>query len=206
HMDYLLFFTICVAATFSPGPAVLLTVKNSAVYGVERAVSGIFGNIAAMITMAGLSATGLGVLLLASESLFLFIKMVGGIYLLLLGIKTWRSNKRTLKNYEPQASANNRKMLFREAYLVGVTNPKAIVFYSALFPQFIEVEHSIIPQFILLTLTFTSSSFLALLTYALVTKKLKFWLIKEKVRATFNKVTGGIFIGFGLSLIISNKT
>ncbi|CAK2060580.1 homoserine/homoserine lactone efflux protein [Vibrio crassostreae] len=205
-MDYLLFFTICVAATFSPGPAVLLTVKNSAVYGVERAVSGILGNIAAMITMAGLSATGLGVLLLASESLFLFIKMVGGIYLLLLGIKTWRSNKRTLKNYEPQASANNRKMLFREAYLVGVTNPKAIVFYSALFPQFIEVEHSIIPQFILLTLTFTSSSFLALLTYALVTKKLKFWLIKEKVRATFNKVTGGIFIGFGLSLIISNKT
>nr|AKN39884.1 Homoserine/homoserine lactone efflux protein [Vibrio tasmaniensis] len=205
-MDYLIFFTICVAATFSPGPAVLLTVKNSAVYGVERAVSGILGNIAAMITMAGLSATGLGVLLLASESLFLFIKMVGGIYLLLLGIKTWRSNKRTLKNYEPQASANNRKMLFREAYLVGVTNPKAIVFYSALFPQFIEVEHSIIPQFILLTLTFTSSSFLALLTYALVTKKLKFWLIKEKVRATFNKVTGGIFIGFGLSLIISNKT
>ncbi|MEZ9839940.1 LysE family translocator [Vibrio sp. 10N.261.52.C11] len=159
--------------------------KNSAVYGVERAVSGILGNIAAMITMAGLSATGLGVLLLASESLFLFIKMVGGIYLFLLGIKTWRSNKRTLKNYEPQASANNRKILF---------------------PQFIEVEHSIIPQFILLTLTFTSSSFLALLTYALVTKKLKFWLIKEKVRAKFNKVTGGIFIGFGLSLILSNKT
>lgn len=184
----------------------LLTVKNSAVYGVERAISGILGNIAAMITMAGLSATGLGVLLLASESLFLFIKMVGGIYLVFLGIKTWRANKRTFKNYESQASANNRKMLFREAYLVGVTNPKAIVFYSALFPQFIEVEHSIIPQFILLTLTFTSSSFLALLTYALVTKKLKFWLIKEKVRATFNQVTGGIFIGFGLSLIISNKT
>ena len=205
-MDYLLFFTICVVATFTPGPAVLLTVKNSAVYGVERAISGILGNIAAMITMAGLSATGLGVLLLVSESLFLFIKMVGGIYLVFLGIKTWRANKRTFKNYESQASANNRKMLFREAYLVGVTNPKAIVFYSALFPQFIEVEHSIIPQFILLTLTFTSSSFLALLTYALVTKKLKFWLIKEKVRATFNKVTGGIFIGFGLSLIISNKT
>ncbi|CAK2087556.1 homoserine/homoserine lactone efflux protein [Vibrio crassostreae] len=205
-MDYLLFFTICVVATFTPGPAVLLTVKNSAVYGVERAISGILGNIAAMITMAGLSATGLGVLLLASESLFLFIKMVGGIYLVFLGIKTWRANKRTFKNYESQASANNRKMLFREAYLVGVTNPKAIVFYSALFPQFIEVQHSIIPQFILLTLTFTSSSFLALLTYALVTKKLKFWLIKEKVRATFNKVTGGIFIGLGLSLIISNKT
>ncbi|MDH5923914.1 LysE family translocator [Vibrio splendidus] len=205
-MDYLLFFTICVVATFTPGPAVLLTVKNSAVYGVERAISGILGNIAAMITMAGLSATGLGVLLLASESLFLFIKMVGGIYLVFLGIKTWRANKRTFKNYESQASANNRKMLFREAYLVGVTNPKAIVFYSALFPQFIEVQHSIIPQFILLTLTFTSSSFLALLTYALVTKKLKFWLIKEKVRATFNKVTGGIFIGLGLSLIISNNT
>lgn len=205
-MDYLLFFTICVVATFTPGPAVLLTVKNSAVYGVERAISGILGNIAAMITMASLSATGLGVLLLASESLFLFIKMVGGIYLVFLGIKTWRANKRTFKNYESQASANNRKMLFREAYLVGVTNPKAIVFYSALFPQFIEVQHSIIPQFILLTLTFTSSSFLALLTYALVTKKLKFWLIKEKVRATFNKVTGGIFIGLGLSLIISNNT
>ena len=170
-----------------------------------RSVSGILGNVAAMLTMAGLSATGLGVLLLASESLFLFIKMVGGIYLVFLGIKTWRSNKWTVKNHKLQVSTNSRKMLFLEAYLVGVTNPKAIVFYSALFPQFIEVEHSIIPQFILLTLTFTSSSFLALLTYALVTKKLNFWLIKEKVRTTFNKVTGGIFIGFGLSLIISNK-
>ncbi|HDY7993089.1 TPA: LysE family translocator, partial [Vibrio vulnificus] len=57
-----------------------------------------------------------------------------------LGIKTWRSNKWTVKNHKPQVSTNSRKMLFLEAYLVGVTNPKAIVFYSALFPQFIEVE------------------------------------------------------------------
>lgn len=204
-MDYFLFLTICAVATFSPGPAVLLTMKNSAQYGFCLAISGILGNITAMITMSGLSATGVGVLLATSESLFLFIKVFGGIYLVFLGLKTWFSNTPTLVPQKHQVSTPNRKTLFIEAYLVGSTNPKAVIFYSALFPQFIDVEQSMVPQFVFLTLTFASLSFLALLMYALVANQLKVLLVKGKLKTALNKVTGGLLIGLGFSLIVGNK-
>lgn len=91
-MDYLLFLLICIVATFSPGPAVLLAVKNSAVHGLSKAMWGIGGNVAAMITMACLSAAGLGVVISASESLYHSVKILGGLYLIYIGIKTWRSS------------------------------------------------------------------------------------------------------------------
>lgn len=205
-MDYLLFLLICVVATFSPGPAVFLTIKNSATYGVKKAVWGIGGNVAAMVTMASLSAAGLGVVIMASESLYHLIKVLGGIYLLYIGIKTWCTKKRVTGVQSHSNSNVNRYKLFAEAYLVGVTNPKAIVFYTALFPQFIVFEHSVVQQFVSLTLTFALFSFVALLTYALVTDKLRVFLMKEKVSNVFNRVTGGVLVGFGLSLMASNKT
>ncbi len=133
-MDYLLFFTICVVATFSLGPAVLLAIKNSASYGVGRSITGILGNVAAMMTMASLSALGLGAVLAASESLFVVVKIVGSVYLVYLGIKTWLSTLPDTDNLDSSCKEKCNKHLFIEAYLVGITNPKALVFYSALFP------------------------------------------------------------------------
>lgn len=95
----------------------------------------------------------------------------------------------------------SRYKLLGEAYIVGVTNPKAVIFYMALFPQFIAFEHSFAKQFVLLTLTFAFLSFVALSMYAIAANI----LMKEKVSKAFNRATGGIFIGFGLSLITSNK-
>lgn len=205
-MDYLLFFTICVVATFSPGPAVLLAIKNSASYGVGKSIAGILGNVTAMVTMASLSALGLSAILAASESLFVVVKIVGGVYLVYLGIKTWVSTLPDKVSLDSAYQKKSHKYLFIEAYLVGITNPKALVFYSALFPQFIDMENSITQQFTMLTLTFALLSFTALLTYAVIASRLSGWLKRENIRKAFNKVTGGIFVGFGVSLIASNKT
>lgn len=204
-MDYFLFFVICVAATFSPGPAVMLAIKNAASFGIHRALYGIAGNLAAMITMASLSAAGLGALIATSESAFMLIKTVGGIYLVYLGIKTWCTHSSFMHNQTRILGTVKRRKLFFEAYLVGATNPKAIAFYSALFPQFIDVSHPVFGQFLLLTFIFAALSFSALFSYALLANRLKALLTRNKVKQVFNKLTGGVFIGFGVSLLVSQR-
>ncbi|MBD1559995.1 LysE family translocator [Vibrio sp. S9_S30] len=202
-MDYILFLLICLFATFSPGPAVFLAIKNSASYGFSNTIFGILGNVVAMLAMATLSIVGLGAVLVASEAIYQALKLFGGFYLIYIGVKTWRSNN-TLGESK---CINNirRSKLFYEAFFVGITNPKAIIFYTALFPQFITVENSVIPQFITLALTFATMSFIALSTYAVVTNKVRVWLMKEKISKLFNRITGGAFVCFGLSLMSHEK-
>ncbi|WP_432461005.1 LysE family translocator [Agarivorans sp. QJM3NY_25] len=204
-MDYWLFLLLCLAATFSPGPAVLLVVKNAANYGVNYSLSGILGNITAMLCLASLSAAGLGAIILASTLMFTAIKVVGGIYLIYLGLKSWLAS-RTLSlsnDAPPQLDTISRKKLFREAYIVGVSNPKAIAFYTALFPQFIHHDQAMPEQFLLLGGTFALCSFSALLVYALTSKQLSPYLRKQNVSRLFHRITGGVFVGFGLSLLLS---
>lgn len=202
-MDYLLFLLVCLAATLSPGPAVLLTIKNSASYGVLKSLSGIAGNVAAMMTLASMSAAGLSAILLASDLLFSVIKYAGGIYLIYLGIVAWNS-KADIRLADSQ-SAKSRRSLFAEAYFVGVSNPKAIAFYTALFPQFVNTGSPVATQLAILGLTFAGFSFAALLMCSLLTSRVQECLSAERVRSIFHKATGGVFMGFGLSLMMSEK-
>jgi threonine/homoserine/homoserine lactone efflux protein len=205
-MDYLLFLLICFVATFSPGPAVLLVIKNSATYGLKKSVSGIFGNVIAMLSIATLSTAGLGVVIMASEHLYCLIKIIGGSYLIYLGIKAWTSSSKVTDTKLRENTDKRNSQLFLQAYWVGVTNPKAIAFYTALFPQFITMDQPVIPQFFILALTFAVFSFVALFSYALATTKFKNLFLKSNFHQWVNKIAGTIFIMFGISLLSSNKT
>lgn len=204
-MDYLLFLLICLVATFSPGPAVFMVVRNSATYGLHKAMSGILGNVVAMLSMATLSAGGLSVVILTSEYLYLAIKILGGSYLIYLGIKSWRSGKQLINTELSDNSPKSARRIFVESYIVGVTNPKAIAFYTALFPQFISSDQSILPQFAVLSLTFASLSFMALFSYALITTKCAPLFATSRINQVINRVAGTIFIGFGISLLSSRQ-
>lgn len=204
-MDYLLFLLICIVATFTPGPAVFLAVKNTAIYGLNKALWGMLGNVLAMLSMAALSAAGLSTVILTSEYLYLAIKIIGGSYLIYLGIQYWISNKSKVISEESYTTDKSNLRLFLESYLVGVTNPKAIAFYTALFPQFLNVEQPIMSQFFALSLTFACFSFSALVSYALVTSKFSSLFSRSHLSRLINRAAGTIFIGFGISLLSSNK-
>ncbi len=204
-MEYLLFLLISIVATFTPGPAVFLAVKNTAFYGLNKAFSGMLGNVSAMLSMAVLSAAGLSTIILTSEYLYLAIKILGGSYLIFLGFQYWVSDK-TKVNTKDNFTANKSNLrLFLESYLVGVTNPKAIAFYTALFPQFLNLEQPIMPQFLALALTFACLSLSALFTYSLVTSKFADLFYRSHLSRLINRVAGTIFVGFGISLLSSNK-
>ncbi|RQW64819.1 LysE family translocator [Vibrio viridaestus] len=203
-MDYFMFLFICLVTTFVPGPAVFLVIKNATSYGLRKAFAGILGNACAMITMASLSAAGLSVVIMTSEYLFFTVKVIGGSYLIYLGVKAWiTSNTASFESH--RLMERSKRQLFIEAYVVGATNPKAIAFYTALFPQFIDTSDPVLPQFLVLTLTFALSSFSALLSYAVLSSRFKQALSRRSIMQKLNKVVGSIFILFGFSLFASHR-
>lgn len=201
--EYFVYILLAITIVAIPGPAVILTIKNSIQYGIKISVAGILGNFIAMVMMATVSAFGLGAIILASSALFTTLKIVGCIYLMYLGVKAWRSPLSPQnKNFLPLRQKNkNIFSVFKEGLWVGLSNPKAIVFFTALFPQFIDPGRSFIPQFSALILTIEGISFVVLTSYALLSSKAATYLCGEKSMKVFQKLTGGAFIGFGVALL-----
>ncbi len=201
--DYLIYVTLAVTVTAIPGPAVVLTIKNSIKYGYKTSMANIIGNFAAMVILATLSALGLGAVILASSTLFAMIKVLGCVYLVYLGVKAWKAPYAD-ESMRPETENENKGSvlsIFKEGFGVGIANPKAIAFFTALFPQFIDPAGAFTPQFLTLILTIEGISFLVLSTYALISSIAAPFLSREKPMVFFNKLTGAAFIGFGLALI-----
>ena len=205
-MEYLIFLGICIAITFSPGPATFTAIKNGATYGLKYSIIGICGNEVALILMATISVAGLGAVIMASTVLFATLKTIGGLYLAYLGLKMIISSPNTSACEKAEVKTEiNGLSLFVESFLVGISNPKAMAFLVAFFPQFIDPTQPVLWQFAVLGLTFIACSFSALLIYAIAATQLSAYLKKASVLRWFNRITGGIFIGFGVSLLASRQ-
>ncbi len=198
--DYLAYVILAITITAIPGPAVVLTIQNSLKYGYKTTIANIFGNFVAMIILASISAIGLGAIILASQTLFYAMKILGCLYLIYLGIKIWTTPTLNQKE-DTQLNKKDLFLIFKEGFFIGVSNPKAIAFFTALFPQFIDPNREYISQFLTLILTIEGVSFMVLFIYALLAFKSANFFSKEKYAKAFNKITGGAFIGFGFALL-----
>lgn len=198
--DYLTYLLLAITITAIPGPAVILTIRNSLQYGYKTTMSNIFGNFFAMIILASISAVGLGAIILSSPTLFYSMKILGCIYLIYLGIKVWNT---PFSNEKIDSKMRNKNYytLFKEGFTIGISNPKAIAFFTALFPQFIDSSRNFVTQFLSLILTIEGISFIILFFYALIAFKLSKYLKSKKAFLLFNKLTSGAFIGFGVALL-----
>ncbi|MFT5697827.1 MAG: homoserine/homoserine lactone efflux protein [Desulforhopalus sp.] len=201
--EYLIYVTLAVTIVAIPGPAVILTVKNSIKYGFKISVAGILGNFVAMIVMATISAFGLGAIITASASLFSVLKVMGCLYLVYLGIEAWRTPLQKSDSQTEPNCGNNKEFftVFKQGVWVGISNPKAIAFFVALFPQFIDPARSYLPQFLTLILTIEGISCCILSLYALLSSRAAHLLYEKNSMHIFHKLTGGAFIGFGFALL-----
>lgn len=201
--DYFLYIILALSITAMPGPAVILTIKNSIKYGYKVAVANIFGNFVAMVILATLCAIGLGAVILASPNLFYALKFLGCFYLIYLGIKAYRA---TFQKPHVGITTTKKEIftVFKEGFMVGISNPKAIAFFTALFPQFIDPTRSFIPQFLTLILTIEAISCIVLITYAFFAHKASPYLAQKKPMLIFNKLSATAFVGFGLALIYND--
>jgi threonine/homoserine/homoserine lactone efflux protein len=140
-----------------------------------------------------LSALGLGTALAASEKVFTALKWLGAIYLAYLGITSFFSSVTEI-NVADRVTASSSGRLFAQGFLVGASNPKALFFFGALFPQFIIPNAPQLPQFLVLGATFIFFELLWLTLYALSASKAKRWLQQPGRAKLFNRATGVVFV------------
>lgn len=133
--NYSVFLLIATLTVLSPGPGVLLTLSNSLRDGITGALSGIAGIVLGSLAVAGVSASSLGLLLATSTEAFSFMKWVGAVYLIYLGVKKWQAGAKHFELSKP--TEGKKRHHFLEGVLIQVTNPKAVFFFMAIFPQFI---------------------------------------------------------------------
>lgn len=139
------------AVMITPGPSMLLALNNGAVHGMRVAGCGIAGAALSDLLLIGAVGCGLGALLQASESLFVVVKTCGAVYLLYLAWGLWRAPTQALTNRLDGASASGRSA-FRRALLVGLSNPKGLLFFSAFVPQFVRPDQAVAEQYLILAL------------------------------------------------------
>lgn len=200
---WLLYVTVAFIAIVSPGPAVLLAINNSLIYDLKATALSSFANILGLFILSSAAMLGLGVVLKTSVVLFSIFKIVGALYLMYIGFKQFL-NLNTVFEQVHLTHTKSRAhyfMIFRRAFLICVTNPKPIIFFTALFPHFLEPTSPIVPQFFILTLTFMVLSFSTLMGYAFFARKLKGWFSVKNRARWFNRVSGAIFIALGFGLL-----
>ena len=194
-----LFVVMTFVVSATPGPNMLLVMSHSARFGFRAALATMAGCMTALLAMMSLSAAGLGALLQAFPSVFDALRWTGAAYLAYLGIKSWRSPvHEDLKPVSADIAAQpeNIGKLYRQGVLVAASNPKAILFAAAFFPQFIRPELPQLPQFGILLATFAVIEVAWYVVYALSGQRLAVYLRRAAVLKTFNRITGGAFVGF----------
>ncbi len=192
--------------TATPGPMVILCVTTSVKDGFSSSMYTAIGGLIAIISIMTLSFTGLGLLVMSSQFLFDIIKYVGAIYLIYLGYIAFTS---TQENYKivpnNQVSTKNKVTLFLKGFLVASSNPKALVFFIALLPQFIDNTSSLLTQYFILVTTFSLLELLWLMIYSYLGSKSSHWFLAHGRAKFFNRITGGVFISAGALLSTTNR-
>jgi threonine/homoserine/homoserine lactone efflux protein len=201
-----MYLTLVLAATATPGPAVLFIMTNSTIFGWKKATFAAFGNIVGLLILGIIAVTGLGTILNTSKMIFDCIKYAGAAYLIYLGLRLILQKNIETSVIKEKVIANDISSLkiFLQALGVAISNPKAIVFLTALFPQFINIDEALVPQFSTLIATLMVFSFSFLMFYSLLAHKAKIWLNRPNRMVAVNRMSGSIFIGFGVLLAASS--
>lgn len=196
--------TFVVSAT--PGPNMLLAMSLGLRFGVRRAAWGGAGMCMALTLLATASVLGLGALLAASEPAFLAVKWAGVAYLTWLGFTTWRAPVDTAPREAAQIRVEGSgPRLFLRGMLVAFSNPKALVYMAALFPQFIEPAAPLLPQLGLLVAVMAVIEFGWILAYAAGGHTIAAHLSDTSAVRSMNRVSGGLMIGAGGLLALARQ-
>lgn len=190
---------------FTPGPSTLLATANSMKYGSINTIGTIIGDLTANLCQIVLASIGLATIVGASGTFFQVIKWCGVAYLFYLGAR-----KIILKPQlaHPTAKHQNRSFfaLFMEGFLMSAANPKAIVFFAALFPLFLNPLRPILPQVTLLASTFLVIDGFSLFVYVFFAEQLGAYLQNQAKVHLQNKIVGGLLILSGLMLSMVKRT
>ena len=182
----------------TPGPTVFFVIGHSLKHGKASVVPMVFGALSGDIVLMCLSFIGLSALLASSVYMFTILKFVGALYLIYLGIKSWRSLSFINQENEMETLPLKKGKIYTDALLVTALNPKGIIFFTAFFPLFLDVNSALLPQMLILALTFMGVAVSTNSCYSIFSSYLSTKVKSAKTQKMFNKTSGGLLIGAGL--------
>lgn len=192
-----------------PGPSVLFVVSRGVTHGRRAAVATVVGNTAGSAVQAIAVAAGLGAVVATSTTVFTAMKLVGGAYLVHLGVKAWRDRRSLSAALAAGAtpSVRSTRRLLRDGFVVGITNPKTTLFFLAVLPQFVRVDGGPAAlQLLVLGLLFCSLALVSDGAYGVAAGSVRSWLERSPRRIEAVGGAGGaVMVGVGVRLALTGR-
>jgi homoserine/homoserine lactone efflux protein len=195
-----LFVVTETALCFTPGPAVLLVLSQGLARGAASSIWSNLGILTGNAMYFVLSGTGLGAALLASYELFSVIRWLGAAYLIWLGITAFVGASPVLSVSRSVDAPVRRARIFVNGFVLQASNPKALVFFTALLPQFIDPRASVLSQVMILAVTSVLIEFCVLLAYGALAGRLTELAKRPRFARVANRIAGSMLIGAGIGL------
>jgi homoserine/homoserine lactone efflux protein len=200
---WLLYLVTEFILTITPGPAVLLVTAHGMKFGSRSGCFGALGISTSNLIYFMLSALGLGAVIIAAGDLFFWIRMAGAIYLITTGTMMIKQSfqQKQVSVMDIKAYQSNRKS-YLQGFITQIVNPKAIIFFVALLPQFVNPDGNIFIQFtILASTTIIMETFVLILFAWLASEGRKFLSQQCIIRNWQDKLAGSILVGLGINLL-----
>lgn len=198
----LLFIPSCFALNMAFGPNNLLSITIGAHHGLRHALLAAAGRLVAFALMIGVAAVGMGALLMASQMAFTVVKLLGAAYLVWLGCKLFLA-KAEVRGQRLEAQQGIAGYV-RKEFLVAIGNPKAILVFTAFFPQFV-VPENYLSSFLTLGAIFLALELVAIAAYAYAGTRLKGLMQNARGLRWMNRISGGMMVFFGLVLALARR-
>jgi threonine/homoserine/homoserine lactone efflux protein len=199
------FVLASVAIILVPGPSVMFVIARAVAWGRMTALLTALGNALGMLLLSVFIAVGLGPLLQRYELLLIVVQVLGGMYLIHLGIDAWRHRQEHADDMVKieEVKPSNYQIL-RQGFTVGALNPKALVFFSAVFPQFVDPDvGSITIQLLIFGAIFTALALVLDGTWGVLVGSSRDWFVTSRNRLVFLRTVGAVvMMALGVGVII----
>ena len=197
---YLTFLGVMAVMAWTPGPANLFSVANGVQRGPADAMAGVVGMNAATLVWFGAAALGLGALVIAFPQVFRLISIGGALYVAWLGINALRGAFRTAADPHAPTIRLGRSALL-DGFMVQIANPKAVLFFTAVLPPFLDVSRPAAPQLALFAVATIGMDVLSMSAYGLGGAALARRMSEPKFKRGFALITGGLLLAASVLIV-----
>jgi len=207
-MNLHLFLAFCLAAAalaLLPGPVVTLVVANSLSQGTRNGLATVAGAGTGNALLITAAAVGLIAFFALISEVFAIVRLAGAAYLIWLGIRAWRSHGSGMLDSGAMPAPRPVRTVFLQGFLIGSTNPKAIIFYIAFLPQFVDPRLPPGPQLLAMAAAMIVIAAAFDCSYALMAGKVRAWFTTAKRRRLQGRIAGTLLIGTGCGLLLARR-
>jgi RhtB (resistance to homoserine/threonine) family protein len=199
------FFFVAGVLTITPGSDTLLVIKNALRGGSRDGFGTTAGICSGLFVHALASALGISVILAKSAAAFHAVKLVGALYLVWLGIQTFRHRDSDNGAVRALPKVASRMQSFREGFITNVLNPKVAVFYLAFLPQFISRGDHVLAKSVLLATIHLGQGIIWLGGISIAVGKSRAWVSHPRIRAWLSRISGTVLVALGMRLALQER-